>query len=190
VRLFGSLVLFWSLALVPVCAGQDQGGWQRITPTRRRPVMSMSIDGEQPRPTRAMRLIFEYEGDRVRLVSEQPVEMAVTGFDLPRGPEPGFYVDTRDQQNRTLARVPARGAFATSMEVFPEAPGEPITRVDVAHPRGAFTVVVPAPETTDHVTVMQISPGGVRGVPGGPGVEAAGPLEEVDLASFPLGAAR
>jgi hypothetical protein len=41
VRLFGSLVLFWSLALVPVCAGQDQGGWQRITPTRRRPVMSM-----------------------------------------------------------------------------------------------------------------------------------------------------
>ena len=27
--------------------------------------------------------IFEYEGDKVRLVSQQPVDMVVTGFDLP-----------------------------------------------------------------------------------------------------------
>ena len=41
-------------------------------------------------------------------------------------------------------RVQARSAFASSAEVFPEQPGEPIARVDVPR-RGAFTVVVPAP---------------------------------------------
>ena len=103
-------------------------------------------DSSQPPPTRAMRLIFEYEGNQVRLVSQQPVEMAITGSDIAQVEQPGYYVDTRDARDRTLARVPARNAFSASVEVFPEKPGEPISRVDVAQPRGAFTVVVPIPE--------------------------------------------
>ena len=39
-------------------------------------------DTIQPTPTRAMRLIFEYEGDQVRLVSQMPVDLLITGFDL------------------------------------------------------------------------------------------------------------
>ena len=61
--------------------------------------MAVSNNSSEPQPTRAVRLIFEYEGDRVRLVSEQPVEMAVTGFDLPQGLDPGYYVDARDGEN-------------------------------------------------------------------------------------------
>jgi hypothetical protein len=58
-------------------------------------------EGSQPAPTRAMRLIFEYEGNQVRLVSQQPVEMAITGSDLARVEHPGYYVDTRDGGGRT-----------------------------------------------------------------------------------------
>ena len=87
-------------------------------------------------PTLAMRLIFEYEGDQVRLVSQQPVDVAITGFDIARAQHPGWYVDTRDATGRALARVPARDAFSGGAEVFPEQHGEPITRVAVAKPRG------------------------------------------------------
>lgn len=145
-------------------------------------------DARQPTPRRAMRLIFEYEGDEVRLVTQQPVETVVTGFDIAQVQSPGYYVDARDTDGQTVARVPARNAFATSAEVFPEQPGEPITRVDVPEPRGAFTVIVPVPESADHVAIARVSPGrtdatrvgtlATSPVPGDP--------EVTDVATFPL----
>src|SRR5689334_19853338 len=66
----------------------------------------------QPAPTKAVRLIFEYDGDQVRLISQQPVDVAITGADLAQVDHPGFYVDARDPQDQTLARVAARNAFA------------------------------------------------------------------------------
>ena len=137
-------------------------------------------------PVRSVRLIFEYEGDRVRLVTQQPVEMAVTGFDLPQVDHPGYYVESRDVSNRTLARVPARNAFIGSAEVFPENHAEPITRLDVPQPKGAFTVVVPVPDTADHVTVMHLVPGKLA-APADRAMGAAPAKHEgIDLVSFPL----
>jgi hypothetical protein len=114
--------------------------------------------------------------------------MAVTGFDLAPSLAPGYYVDARDSADRTLARVPARGAFSASVEVFPEDPAQPITRIDVAEPRGAFTVVVPAADSTDHVTVLRLT---APQAPAEPGAPAAAALPEVvDLVSFPLTAGK
>ena len=90
----------------------------------------------QAAQTYAVRLIHEYEGDRVRLVAQQLVEIAITGFDIARVKHPDYYVDTRDEADWTLARAPAREAFAASAEVFPEQPGEPISRIGVVEPRG------------------------------------------------------
>jgi hypothetical protein len=72
--------------------------------------------------------------------------------------------------------------------VFPEQPGEPIVRVDVARPKGAFTVVVPVPAGADHVTVVQITPGQAGGPqpPGGATSPLAAQPQVTDLASFPL----
>src|SRR5215467_8377058 len=78
-------------------------------------------DGNQPATTRAVRLIFEYDGDQVRLISQHAVDMVMTGFDSAQAAQhAGVYVDSRDKEGMTLARVPARNAFATSEEVFPE----------------------------------------------------------------------
>ena len=70
----------------------------------------------------------------------------------------GYFVDTRDASGRTLARVAAPGAFPDSVEVFPERHGEPITRMPVDRPRGAFTIIVPVPQDADHVRVVQVTP--------------------------------
>lgn len=143
----------------------------------------MSIESARFQPRRAIRLIFEYEGDELRLVTQQAVEMVVTET-APGGPDvPGYYLDARDAEERTLARVAAHGAFSQSAEVFPERHEDPIARIDVRRQRGAFTVTLPAVERADHVTVVRVVESAERAA----GVEKVG-ARAIDVASFPLGA--
>jgi len=134
-------------------------------------------------PTKATRLVFEYDGDNLRLVAQQNVEMvmpAPASRAVVAG-APGYYLDARDARGQTLARVAAQGAFARSTEVFPEDHNEPITRVDLPQRRGAFTVTVPRADEADHVTLVRIAtpePGAL--------VNLQDALA-VDVATFPLG---
>jgi hypothetical protein len=141
----------------------------------------------KPRP--AVRLIFEYEGDEVRLVAQLPVEVAVPGFDLAKVPHPGHYVETRTAAGEPLSRVPVRDAFSTSAEVFPEKPGGAISRVDVAQPKGAFTVIVPAGAAAEQVALLQVhapvEPRGPR-PPTTATTPAPGQPRIVEMATFPL----
>jgi hypothetical protein len=139
----------------------------------------------QLQPAKAIRLIFEYDGEVVRLISQQPVEMAIADSDIS-GTEPSaHYVDIRDAAGKTLARVKARGAFGTSAEVFPERAGEPITRVDIPTPKGAFTVVLPIADNADHFTLVKVAPS-VQAP--GAGDLRVPQLVATDMASFPLAA--
>jgi hypothetical protein len=135
-----------------------------------------------------MRLIFEYDGDKIKLVGQQPVDMAVTGFDLSQAGQHGVFVDARDAEGGMLARVPARGALSSSVEVFPEKPGDPIARIDVKKPHGAFTVIIPAPDAADHFSVVRVQPaepGARTSATRATSVEEGG-AEIEELARFPL----
>jgi hypothetical protein len=143
------------------------------------------------RPVPALRLIFEYDGDEVRLVSQHPVDMVVPGVDLAQVPHPGHYVETRSAEDVPLARVPVREAFATSAEVFPERPGEPITRVDLPQAKGAFTVVVPAGAQAARVALLQVrAPEELKAARAGTRATTptAGEPEVVEMATFTLAA--
>lgn len=146
-------------------------------------------------PEPAMRLVFEYEGDQVRLISQTPVSMVVAGNN-PAANAPGIYVDSRSADDAPLARVRAPAALLQSAEVFPEKPGERIHRVDQPR-RGAFSIVVPAPEAARHVTVVEIAPdapsGGVAPPPATAGIARrsvrtsdGAAAVAIDLARFPL----
>jgi hypothetical protein len=54
-------------------------------------------------PPRAVRLIFEYEGDAVRLISQQPVDMAVASFDPSQRQQPGVWLSRRSSRGRRRA---------------------------------------------------------------------------------------
>jgi hypothetical protein len=151
----------------------------------------MDAAGE-PRSRPAVRLIFEYEGDEVRLVAQQPVDVAVPGFDLAQVPHPGHYVETRTAADKPLSRVPVRDAFSTSAEVFPADPGGAITRVDLAQPRGAFTVVVPAGAAATHIALLHVRAPAEPREPAPPTAATsavAGTPEVEEIARFPLEAA-
>jgi len=140
----------------------------------------------EPAEPRSVRLIFEYVGDQVSLVSQQPVDVAITGFDVPQEAMPGYHVEVRGANEQVLSRVPIRAEMTASREVFPETPGEPIVRVDLPEARGAFTVVVPAPVDAHHVTVVRIT-----GRPTGVATKATAPPAEsraqvTELGSFAL----
>lgn len=114
---------------------------------------------QEPGPdsnTGAMRLIFEYEGDAVRLISQQRVNMALTGAETPLESRNGHFAVIRDTAEREIARVPVSG-LQNTLEVFPETAGEPIVRVTPDTPRGAFTVIVPAPTTAASVALLSVS---------------------------------
>lgn len=145
-------------------------------------------DVSEPAVHSAVRLIFEYDAEGVRLVLQQPVDVAVTGFDVHPDVRPGHYVEIRDAAGAALNRVPVHSAFTGSSEVFPEDHTEPITRVDTSGQPGAFTVVVPAPEAAAQIAVVRIAQP-APGVPK-PGAELRSPApaepEITDLASFPI----
>ena len=152
-------------------------------PSRKRKATA-SAAAQPPAP--AMRLIFEYDGDEVRLISQQPVDVAITGADLAQVQAAGTFVDARDAANRTLARVYARGVSEGTAEVFPEKPGQPFEHTRVERPRGAFTVVLPAPQAAARVAVVRVQPGAAPAVRA-PGTAAAEPaLETKELGSFAL----
>jgi hypothetical protein len=141
----------------------------------------MANEQARLQPTRATRLVFEYEGEDVRLVAQQDVDMIVPPASPTTADRAGYYLDSRDASGRTLARVAAQGAFARSTEVFPENHREPITRVDVPRARGAFTVTVPAADQADHVTLVRVA-----GDEPGAASLADAAARAVDVATFPL----
>jgi hypothetical protein len=148
------------------------------------PSEELVMTKQPPGSGQAIRLIFEYEGDTVRLVSQQPVDVAIPRF-APTDERAGHFVETRTDAGSALARIPVHGGFVQSAEVFPEDHSEEITRVDT-EPRGAFTVVVPANQEAVQIAVMRAgaTEANLRRSRG-----LAAPADEsadVELGSFPL----
>jgi hypothetical protein len=117
--------------------------------------MSEQPSGTQPPPRGAVRLIFEYEGRRLRLVSRTPVDMLAAPTDSLTGHEThhGFWVEVRDGDGRALhRRVLADPTEAA--EVFSNEPGQNLKRVSEPPERGTFTVLVPRFEAADHLAVL------------------------------------
>lgn len=144
--------------------------------------MHMPTD-QEPAPTHgALRLIFEYDGDTVSLLHQLPVDMAVTGFETPQDTRPGRFAEVRDAHDVSLARVQIHGDTGTA-EVFPETAGEPIMRVALEKPHGAFTVVVPAPAAAARVALLDVeAQAGSRD----PNAPAPPPARETVIGVFPI----
>src|SRR5262245_29381195 len=96
-------------------------------------------------PTHAIRLTFEYDGDNVRLVSQQRVEMTLPASDPVRGHEgqKGFWYELRDEQNQPLYRRVTHNPMRSDVEVFSDDPAKTVSRQAVPMRKGVFVAVVP-----------------------------------------------
>jgi hypothetical protein len=126
-----------------------------------------SVQPSAESPT-AMRLTFSYQGDRVKLVSQQPVEMTVPPSDPLKGYEQhkGFWAELKSDQDKTLFRRVLHNPTRNDAEVFSDDPEQSISRAPAPKRKGVFVVVVPHTEEGREVTLSRSS--------GNPDIEAAG----------------
>lgn len=128
----------------------------------------------EPEP-RAVRLIFEYEGREVRMLSSEPVDVLVPPTDQLDGYDDhlGVWVEVRTADGRALHRRVLAGEIEETVEVFE--PGPSLRREPTRGRRGSFAVLVPDLEEADHLSFLS-------GVGSAARVEGA-----TELARFPLG---
>jgi hypothetical protein len=113
-----------------------------------------------PEPVKAMRLTFSYDGDDVKLISQQRAEMMVPPSDPLKGygKHKGFWAELKNERDKTLYRHVMHNPTRNDAEVFPETPGESISREPAPKRKGVFVVVVPDIDKGEEVTLSRSSP--------------------------------
>jgi hypothetical protein len=101
--------------------------------------------GGRGRPGPVHRLTFDYDGDRISLVSDQIVNMiSPPGHSLDESvPLAGFSVIVRDAADKALYRFTGSSPIRNDAEVFSNDPSTSLHRVPVQERRGTFVLLVP-----------------------------------------------
>jgi hypothetical protein len=134
----------------------------------------------QPAANSAVRLTFAYNGDDVRLLSQQRTEMTVPPSDAMKGygKHKGFWAELRSAGDKTLYRTVMHNPTKNDAEIFPEAPGESITRAPAPKRKGVFVVVLPDTDKGEQVILCRSAPA-TRGATLGISALASKPAEEI-----------
>jgi hypothetical protein len=109
---------------------------------------------------KCIRLIFEYEGDKIRLIRRQEVDLQPPPS-VPQAPsdrEIGFWLEVRDSELHVMHRQRMHDPVEMHPEVFSSEPGQTIARAKAPAQKGAFTVVVPRIVDSDHIAFMRLRP--------------------------------
>jgi hypothetical protein len=147
-------------------------------------------DELDPTSAAAWRLTFRVEDDRVRLVAQERLTMAVLpseelGQDEARS---GFWHELQDSAGRPLYRRVTRNPLSTGVEIPADDPEQPLAYEQVARPAGMFSVVVPDLPEGRSVALFASRPGDIRVSPGrGPDALAhTRGFEATEVARFEL----
>ena len=113
-----------------------------------------------PEANKAIRLTFSYDGDDVKLLSQQRTEMIVPPSDSVKGygTSKGFWAEVRSGSDKTLYRTVMHNPTKNDAEVFPESPGGPISREPVPKRKGVFVVLVPDTDKGEEVILCRSAP--------------------------------
>jgi hypothetical protein len=111
----------------------------------------------------AIRLIFEAQGDELRLIRHAHVDMEAPGAPVDNGiVAPGVYAEVRDVLEQTLYQANLSSQMASAVEVF--SPEGRIQRVDVPAERKMLVVVAPDfAEAKSLVVVRRTAPRATEG---------------------------
>jgi hypothetical protein len=129
---------------------------------------------------KAMRLTFSYDGDDVKLLSQQRTEMIVPASDAVKGygTHKGFWAELRSGSDKILYRTVMHNPTKNDAEVFPESPGEVISRVPAPKRKGVFTVLLPDTDKGQQVILCRSTPA-TKGPTKGIRALASKPAEEL-----------
>ena len=132
----------------------------RKAPAKVKATKKTSPASTSPEPMKATRLTFSYDGDNVKLVSQKRTEMKVPPSDpvTAYGKQKGFWAELKNERDKTLYRHVMHNPTRNDAEVFPETPGQSISREPAPKRKGLFVVVVPDTAKGEEVTLFRSSP--------------------------------
>jgi len=133
-----------------------------------------------PGVNKAMRLTFSYDGNDVKLLSQQRTEMIVLPSDAVKGygTHKGFWAELRSGSDKTLYRTVMHNPTKNDAEVFPESPSGVISREPAPKRRGVFVVLVPDTDKGEEVILCRSAPA-TKGPTKGIRALASKPAEEI-----------
>lgn len=128
------------------------------TTARKSAKKSAPVKGAVTSP-KAVRLTFSYQGEEVKLISQQPVEMTVPPSDPLEGYEQhkGFWAELKSDKDKTLFRRVLHNPTRNDAEVFSDDPEQSISREPAPKRTGVFVVVVPDTDKGHEVTLSRSS---------------------------------
>ena len=109
----------------------------------------------------AVRLIFSYDGNEIKLESRQRVDMVVPPgepIEAGREEQSGFWVEVRSKADEPLRRQLLHDPIPRDAEVFSDDPTQSVARVPVDRPSGVFSVLVPEIEEAEYVALIGTPP--------------------------------
>src|SRR5215210_835841 len=132
----------------------------RKSPAKTKATKRTSSQRTSSEPTKAMRLTFSYDGDYVKLVSQKRTDMKVPPSDPVTAfkKQKGFWAELKNERDKTLYRHVMHNPTRNDAEVFPETPGQSISREPAPKRKGLFVVVVPDTAKGEEVTLSRSSP--------------------------------
>jgi hypothetical protein len=107
---------------------------------------------------RALRAVFEYKGQEVRLASVQSLEMLAPPPQaiFPRPNERGTWFELRDREGRTLYRRVIDNPIREDIEVITDDPDHPLSRIAAEQREGIFFLLAPdIPQARELVIVTE-----------------------------------
>jgi hypothetical protein len=114
---------------------------------------------KSPESNKAMRLTFSYDGNNVKLLSQQRIDMIVPSSDALKGyRQKGFWAELKSESDKTLYRSVMHNPTKNDAEVFPETPGGEISRQPAPKRKGVFVVVVPDTAKGEEVILCRSAP--------------------------------
>ena len=114
-----------------------------------------TVPATSGKSSKAVRLVFSFDGEHVTLVSQQRVEMVLPPSDPLTGTEgrKGFWYELRDADDRPLYRKVMHDPMREDVEVFSDDPQQPsVARHVVPNRKGVFVALVP--DTADGRTAI------------------------------------
>jgi len=134
----------------------------------------------RPGVNNAMRLTFSYDGNDVKLLSQQRTEMIVPPSDAVKGygTYKGFWAELRSGSDKVLYRTVMHNPTKNDAEVFPESRSGDISREPAPKRRGVFVVLVPDTDNGEQVILCRSAPA-TKGPTKGIRALASKPAEEI-----------
>jgi len=126
-------------------------------PNSRRASTKAKSGKASPRVRKALRLVFSYEGQKVKLISKKPVKMTVSPSDQLEDYEEhqGFWAELKNDKKKTLYRQVLHNPTRSDAEIFSDDPEQGISRQPVPDRAGVFVVVVPDTAKGHEVTLSR-----------------------------------